>query len=133
MIDDAERQLAGDHQSNGDAPEGNAGQKIVGAVDRIDDPDGRGIRVARAALLAEKAVLGERLGQARDDQVFADPVGVAHQILRTFPVDVKQLAPGKMVGRDTSGLAHDGFGHAQTVVELGRFHGHAAQPALPAR
>ena len=90
------------------------------AVDRIDHPDGGGVGVARAALLAEKPVLREEPRQAADDQVLAFAVGIAHQILRALAVDVEKLAPGEMVGGEPAGLAHHRLGDAQPMVEVDR-------------
>src|SRR6266446_6751875 len=56
MVDNAEHQFAARNQAYGNAPEWNSGQKIVRAVDRVDHPHRGRPRIARTALLAEKAV-----------------------------------------------------------------------------
>ena len=58
-MNDPEHQFAFGHHTDRYAPERNAGQKIVRAVDRVDHPDRRRIGIVCASLLAEKAVVWE--------------------------------------------------------------------------
>ena len=135
MIDDAEHQLAGDDETDGDAPEGYAGQEIVRAVDRIDDPEGICVEVAGPALLAQgNRRAGKSFPKSLDDQVLAGAIGLADEVLRALAMDGEKLAPGEVIGGDAARFAHDRFRHAQPVIEIGRFHAtHELSPAFPAR
>jgi hypothetical protein len=68
MVDDPKRQLAADNQADRNAPDRNPGQKIVGAVYRIDYPERPGIEVAGSALFPQEAVVGEEPGEPADSR-----------------------------------------------------------------
>ena len=140
--DAAQLDLAPGHESDRDAEMGNGAGEIRGAIDRIDHPD----LIARraAGFLAQKAVLGEGLGQAGADMRFDRAIGLGQVILRPLHADGPALLLAESVeGEDPctrEQIPQEGLASGHVIIRerhqqflFARFFGQIAQPCKGGR
>ena len=109
-----------------DVPVRNAAQKIVRAVDRVDNPATIELtgEVPRR-FFAEKSVIRKRSGELATEEIFDLAIGDAHEIARPLELDDELLAAIPIVERNCTGLPrnraseriaifHDGMDSART-------------------
>ena len=142
VVGHADRGPAVDQVGQRHRPIGHAAQEVRGAVDRVDDPQARGAdfcsssssaeQVVRglgageaiaAALLAEHRIVGEGDAEAGADQLLDLAVGDAHEVLHALVLDVELVALDEVVVGEAPGLAGDGAGDEETVLEVAVVHG----------
>ena len=102
-MDQPDHRLPRDSVRDRDAPQWKAPQKIVSAVDRIDDP--APLASPSPALLPERTILREGLGQTSADQRLDLAVGDANEVLRPLRLARQSGATGEISGREVPSLA----------------------------
>src|SRR6516225_667827 len=101
-MDQPDHRLPRDSVRDRDAPQWKAPQKIVSAVDRIDDP--APLPCLPSALLAEKAVRRKSLSETGANQGLNLAIGDADEILGSLGLACQGLAVGEVSGRKLPGL-----------------------------
>ena len=87
-------------------PVRDSAQKIVRAVDRVDDPQPFGIAgERRGGFLAEKMIAGKRARNLAANERLDVAVGDADKILRPFELDRQRGAAQPEVARERAGVA----------------------------
>ena len=94
VVDEPGDELAVALERDGDGEDGNAVQKVGGAVEGIDDPAMGGIGAFDlAALLHEEAVAGTRPGQFGEDDLLGAMIGGADEIRRDLSATLEAAPP----------------------------------------
>ena len=104
IVDDADLALVVLDVGNRHAVIAHPAQEIMGAVDRVDDPDVIELALEhRRGLLAEERIAGKRRGEATPDQLLDRAIGAADEILRALVLDdqglpLREEIVGKLAG-----------------------------------
>ncbi len=110
IVYNPEHRPPADHQPQGNAPQGNTGDEIAGAVDRVDDPYGIPAGVLAATLLAQYGVLWKCLEQTRHEECLAGLVRFADEVLLALALDLQLVAAAKEIRCRLAGLTHQALG-----------------------
>jgi hypothetical protein len=96
--------------------QGHAAHEVVGAVDGIDVPAGRGIALFRAVLLPDQPMVGERVGQPFADHLLDGPISLRDE--RPIGLGLDDQVASEARSRELVGHVRARQGDLEPAAEL---------------
>ena len=106
------------NKRNGDTPKRQPTQKVISAVDPIDDPGCYALGLG-ATFFTKDAVCWEFRPQPSDNPLLGFPVGPRYKILLPLGLDHKACTVPEEAKCTPAGLQDHLFGRCQTAVNIG--------------